>query len=140
MSNETVVVVSDQCDESKCVSYNKPKGNTSSCTCYANSDWFPMACADGYMPRIVDGVPIIRHKLQMGTFVVKNDVLYTYFTCCPPDLPTKVNVTRHCSNPTTTFSQDTVRDSNNNNNDDSSSSSSSQMIHVSCPLMVRRVN
>ena len=129
-NNETVTVLlvvssSDQCDESKCVSYIDLNGsNTTSYECYANSAWIHMACSDGYTPRIVDSVPVIIDTMRMGTYTVP-DVPYNYFTCCPPDLPKKVNVTRHCSNPTTSFYQGTDGDNNNNSSSNSSSSSSS---------------
>lgn len=83
------------CDESKCISYADTAYDvygSYSFTCYYNDDLdYPMMCANGYAPRIVDTEPIIQGKLRL---------FYQYFTCCPPDLDLNlnINVTRHCSN------------------------------------------
>ena len=49
-----------RCDESKCVSYalsNGPYGYYF--TCYSDNLYYPMQCALGYTPRIVNAEPIL---------------------------------------------------------------------------------
>jgi len=102
MSNEFSVVTSNNvsdvaaadgygCDESKCVSqgpswlfFDTPL------TCYANDDWYPMACADGYQPRAIVGVGVDNsnneptivwsQKYKYGTTKYP-PMPFHYFTC-----------------------------------------------------------
>lgn len=105
MSNESrvVVVSDDDCDESKCVTWN---GKSVSdpfdpfpFTCYSNDGVFPMACTNGYKPQIVANEPTILREVKM---MVYDKFPQQYFTCCPPDLSSNVNVSRHCSDPNST--------------------------------------
>jgi len=83
----------DGCDESKCVSKSLSENFINSFTCYSNDNindygtwnYSPMMCADGYKPRSVESEPTVSD--------------YQYFTCCPPELSAKINVSRHCSDP-----------------------------------------
>ena len=115
MSNETLAAVirssDDGCDESKCVSrglasylgslYDTPL------TCYADNYLFPMACSDGYKPHIIDSEPVIWNELKWGTRSHPT-VPFNYFTCCQPDLPPDLNVTRHCDNSTSVSNGDAM--------------------------------
>lgn len=47
----------DVCDESKCVSIGLSAGNKNTFTCYGDDgEYYPMICADGYEPRVVESV------------------------------------------------------------------------------------
>lgn len=99
MSNESSIVVDDGCDESKCVTW---KGisflelfDNSLFTCYSYENVFPMACIDGYKPRIVKDEPTRLAPLKFGVY--DGNYSHQYFTCCRPDLPADTNVTRHCT-------------------------------------------
>jgi len=78
----------DECDESKCVSGDLGYHHNYSFTCYGNELFKPLMCADGYQPRIVESEPLLYEELP-----------YTYFTCCPPDISTEIQIARNCSNP-----------------------------------------
>ena len=64
-------------------------------TCYfIDKNNFPMMCADGYQPQIIENEPEVYDEFW--------DITAYYFTCCPPiDLLSFANTSRHCSNPTT---------------------------------------
>lgn len=90
------------CDESKCVSRGRSDLHDGSFTCYGDiygGAVFPMVCADGFVPQIVEDEPTAIHTAWWGQVPV------AYFTCCPPDyLPsntTEADVTRQCSDPIT---------------------------------------
>jgi hypothetical protein len=94
------------CDESKCVSTGLEWLFNESFTCYTGgvSYWKPMMCADGYMPRIVENETDAYYYNNSGSS-------YQYFTCCPPNVPSDADVSRHCSNST---SINVWEDPNNN--------------------------
>jgi hypothetical protein len=88
------------CDESKCLSNGLP-WTFNSFTCYTDgSDWYPMMCADGFKPQIVEN----------ETTVDNCGYDFQYFTCCPPNLSPDTDVGRHCSNPIgyDSFNNDTM--------------------------------
>lgn len=83
------------CDESKCVSRGRSHLFEDSFTCYGDEDgrFYPMMCADGFLPVIVEDQP---------SYIVENEkgATLSYFTCCPPSLIFS-KATRHCSDPIT---------------------------------------
>lgn len=91
--------VLNTCDESKCVSTGMSRGP--SFTCYGDLDgiFFPMMCADGFVPEVVEDEPpqIVDNGDGSG------GIALWYFTCCPPyDLSSNTtDATRHCSDPIT---------------------------------------
>lgn len=95
------------CDESKCVAHDLDDLFGYSSTCYADGIFNPLMCTHGYIPRIVNTEPIIIH-----TIFPQNDaalIPYQYYTWCPPDLPlNNVNVSRHCSNSSSTIDNITI--------------------------------
>ena len=108
-----------RCDESKCVSYALSNGLYGYYfTCYSDN-LYPMQCAHGYTPRIVDAEPILTlfSGGQLGSTAEiwgtgsHKLVPYQYYTCCPPDLPpNNFTVSRHCSNSLSI----SINDANNN--------------------------
>ena len=113
---QDVVSDDDGCDESKCVSkglsydlYNN------SFTCYSNDNgykgwayfledyYYPMMCADGYKPRIVESEQNVLDGWERTN---------QYFTCCPPGLSTETNISRHCSDPIVNFIEPYIDDYN----------------------------
>ena len=85
------------CDESLCISagHRTNFNDALSFTCYSDSSSdLPMMCADGYIPQIIQE---------------DDSDQWNYFTCCPPNLSSYVNITRHCSDPI-------IRDKESNNN------------------------
>ena len=64
---------------------------------------FPMMCADGYQPRVIDTEPPVLYTTPPWmSWKDRADVLSRYYTCCPPDLSADTTaVTRDCSDPTT---------------------------------------
>jgi hypothetical protein len=91
---DQIIHINNGCDESKCVTRSWSPFNYSF-TCYTDGDRDPMMCADGYKPRIVDMEPLIYYEEWYG-----DDITYQYFSCCPPNLSSDVDVSRHCSNST----------------------------------------
>ena len=95
---------SDYCDESKCVSLGLSE-HWSTFTCFANTEWFPMMCSDGFQPRIVPEEPPLWDNSNVpGMYSTSLPAIgwagpYYYFTCCPPTLPA-LSLQRHCSNAT----------------------------------------
>jgi len=113
---DTVTVTNDGCDESKCVSRGLSLLSNHSFTCYGNGVNFPMMCADGYQPRVIDTEPSILDTTPLEELSEHfpwmyredgGDVLLQYFTCCPPDLSADSTITRRCSDPTTTVDDNT---------------------------------
>jgi hypothetical protein len=92
------------CDESKCVSTSLSLGLFSnSFICYTDgSDRYlhPMMCSDGYKPRLVENEAIVYEPFYFGGSYYNNADRYQYFTCCPPNLSSDADVSRHCSNST----------------------------------------
>ena len=108
-----------QCDESKCVSFGGWKNVSllpglpfvNPFTCYGDDGgWYPRACADGYVPVVVDDEPDIRSADWDGNSDEQHAVPVSYFTCCPPPLTERtaasdtndnntVVVVRRCSDP-----------------------------------------
>ena len=99
------------CDESKCVSLGLSWNFNESFTCYTDDDLFPMMCADGYQPRVVDSVSPVLETVDPIWLIgwwfdshspnseTGNPFLFRYYTCCPPDLPFEIEGSRHCSDP-----------------------------------------
>lgn len=112
----------DDCDESKCVSTGMSGDFNSSFTCFTDGRYDPMMCADGYKPRIVEKEPtVLDNLLSMDDDRYDQfDVSYQYFTCCPPRLSAKTNISRRCSNPTTNFYGSIVANTNNNKSNSTS--------------------
>uniref|UniRef100_A0A7S4ENL7 G-protein coupled receptors family 1 profile domain-containing protein n=1 Tax=Pseudo-nitzschia australis TaxID=44445 RepID=A0A7S4ENL7_9STRA len=127
-NNETFVVdAAALCDESKCVSTGlSAAAFNNSFTCYGDEtgEFYPMMCADGYLPQIVDSEsPVFdRFPLLLDSIIVRKEggcdeektksgngdncnrnesVELRYFTCCPPDRKLSENLQRHCSDPIT---------------------------------------
>ena len=89
-----------RCDESKCVSKGNSDLYNGSFTCYGEEgNHYPMMCADGFVPVVVEDEP---------PFIGSGDISLQYFTCCPPDHPPP-QATRHCSDPIS-FDAETVED------------------------------
>jgi len=106
------VMADARCDESKCVSYGL-RGASNSFTCYSDGFFFPMMCAHGYTPRIVDAEPILtllvpqRGTISKTTTTMNHPVPYQYYTCCPPGItPNNFTVSRHCSNSSSIITND----------------------------------
>jgi hypothetical protein len=99
---EEVVADDSICDESKCVSYGLYNHFNYSFSCYGDNIYYPFVCADGYIPRVVNTEPtLVAWNDFAYTFTEDKNLIYQYYTCCPPDLPINTtNVTRHCSNST----------------------------------------
>lgn len=102
------------CDESKCVSKGNSVAFNDSFTCYGDGMFYPMMCADGYLPVTVDDEPpLVVSDKYFG------QVSLSYFTCCPPDNVYAVSnatttsdvVIRHCSDPITA-DRDSLEDEN----------------------------
>jgi len=101
--------VSDGCDESKCVSTGLSKYSNYSFTCYGDGEYYPMMCADGYQPRVVENETLGLDSYPSWVYGQDSgEIIIPYFTCCPPDLSSETNINRHCSNPYATA------DENNN--------------------------
>eukprot|EP00531_Pseudo-nitzschia_arenysensis_P014272 CAMPEP_0116127054 /NCGR_PEP_ID=MMETSP0329-20121206/6644_1 /TAXON_ID=697910 /ORGANISM="Pseudo-nitzschia arenysensis, Strain B593" /LENGTH=648 /DNA_ID=CAMNT_0003621145 /DNA_START=135 /DNA_END=2081 /DNA_ORIENTATION=+ len=86
------------CDESKCVSKGRANLYNDSNMCYGDDGtFFPMMCADGFLPVVVENEPPSVHSSWYG------DIPVSYFTCCPPSeiMPNATAVTRQCSDPIT---------------------------------------
>lgn len=84
------------CDESKCVSKGRANLFNDSNTCYGDDGtFFPMMCADGFLPVIVEDEPPSIDSSWYG------DIPVSYFTCCPPYEITSnsTSFTRQCSDP-----------------------------------------
>ncbi len=102
---KTVVIHYDdnqgRCDESKCVSKGVGYLYDDSNTCYGDlyGAVFPVMCADGFLPMVVDDEPSVTHTSWWGSVPV------SYFTCCPPNekVSNETVVTRRCSDPITGF-------------------------------------
>jgi len=98
MDQEEATTMSlDACDESKCVSRGRSDLFDGSFTCYGDDDIFPMMCADGFLPVIVNNEATFEVDIS-GKF----DVTLNYFTCCPPNEATELtseDSTRQCSDP-----------------------------------------
>jgi len=91
------------CDESKCVSRGRSSLYNYSFTCYGDDGTFyPLMCADGFLPMIAEDEPPYIAAAWWG---INSTV--SYFSCCPPQHTTPnttaidVTVTRHCSDPIT---------------------------------------
>jgi hypothetical protein len=96
MTSEVMASSDARCDESKCVSYLFTDASRYSFTCYSDNLLYPMQCAHGYTPRIVDAEPNLTLPVP-----------YQYYTCCPPDLPpNNFTLSRHCSNSSSIFIND----------------------------------
>jgi len=92
--------MSNACDESKCVSKGLSEIVNDTFTCYGdNGAFYPMMCADGFLPKVVEDEPPYIEKGVDGA----QDTFLRYFTCCPPDriLPQPLDATRHCNDPVT---------------------------------------
>ena len=74
---EVIAVYDDGCDESKCVTRGFYQKFDNSFTCY--TDKYPMMCADGYQPHIVENEDTLIYRYYDET------TIYYYFTCCPPN-------------------------------------------------------
>ena len=87
------------CDESKCVSTGMGRDFNLSFTCYTDDDdyYYPMMCADGFKPRVVESEPPAFSDMSNDDYWASKS--YQYFTCCPPKLSAETNVNRHCSDP-----------------------------------------
>jgi hypothetical protein len=78
------------CDESKCVSTGLSYHLFNySFTCYADGGRFPMMCADGYTPRVVDAESPVLDDFYPDVRP------YKYFACCPPNISSKASPSRH---------------------------------------------
>lgn len=95
----------DGCDESKCVSYGLAILSKYSYTCYADGYYNPMACDDGYQPRIVESESLLSDLWGINH----------YFTCCPPEWSAETNVSRHCSDPAAIIYEAIGEETNINN-------------------------
>lgn len=98
--NPEMIQYGDACDESKCVSKGMSYLYEDSFTCFGNDGiLFPMMCADGFLPVIVEDEPPQMHTTWWGPTQV------SYFTCCPPQQlssnTTDDAVSRQCSDPIT---------------------------------------
>jgi hypothetical protein len=89
------------CDENKCVSKGMSNLHNGSFTCYGDDGTFyPMMCADGFLPVIAEDEP----PIVAADFDGSGDMFLTYFTCCPPyhlSSEATTDATRHCSDPIT---------------------------------------
>jgi len=103
------------CDESKCVSRGMSNFYNGSFTCYGDDgSFYPMMCADGFLPVMVDDEPFNAVVDENGG----GKISVGYFTCCPPyesnepydlvlltsnstDAYNATDVTRRCSDPIT---------------------------------------
>jgi len=96
---------SNTCDESKCVSRGRSQFHKGVFTCYGNDavPFFPMMCADGFLPKVIENEPPRMALAPDGS----KEFPVQYFTCCPPDeeeeepqqLLSFDATTRHCSDP-----------------------------------------
>ena len=89
------------CDESRCVSKGRSDVLNGSFTCYGDGGtYFPMACADGFLPAISHG-----ESAAVATVAGEDEAIpLWYFTCCPPYHLTSsfvFDTTRQCSDPIT---------------------------------------
>ncbi len=83
----------DMCDESKCVSRGRSDLFDGAFTCYGDDDIFPMMCANGFLPVVVNNEATFEVDVS-GKF----DVALNYFTCCPPN-ETLALTSKQCSDP-----------------------------------------
>ena len=86
------------CDESLCISNSRTFNGSFSCYTDSSSD-SPMMCADGYIPQIIQkeaSFRIVNHNDDDDKISITD---WDYFTCCPPNMSSDVNITRHCSDP-----------------------------------------
>lgn len=90
------------CDESKCVSKGRSNLHNDSFTCYGDDGTFyPMMCADGYLPLVVED-EIVFSFSDLEDEGGSSDAPLSYFTCCPPQHHAFLNstdVARRCSDP-----------------------------------------
>ncbi len=88
------------CDESKCVSKGRSNFHNDSFTCYGDDGTFyPMMCADGYQPLVIENELDFSSDRSEGS---SSDVPLSYFTCCPPQhllIENSTDVVRQCSDP-----------------------------------------
>ena len=93
------------CDESRCVSSSLSDLFNNSFNCYADGDKFPFMCSDGYKPRIVETEPFLynNNTEDDDNYYTKLLKPFKYYTCCDPNLSPEINVSRHCSDPTTDY-------------------------------------
>lgn len=95
------------CDESKCVSKGRSDLYDDSFTCYGDDGTFyPMMCADGYLPLVIND-----EGYSISNFSEGVDVAVEYFTCCPPQHHLFSNISdsdvaRRCSDPITALEAD----------------------------------
>ena len=69
------------CDDSKCVSKGRSNLHNDSFTCYGDDGTFyPMMCADGYLPLVVEDENDFTSNVTGG---VDASIPVSYFTCCP---------------------------------------------------------
>jgi len=97
------------CDESKCVSKGLSNIFNGSFTCYGDEDgeFYPMMCADGFLPFVVDEDDDETSSPQMKAPTAEgqgsNGLVSSmvYFTCCPPQQHRSATtpVRRRCSDP-----------------------------------------
>jgi hypothetical protein len=121
------------CDESKCV--GRCLSSNGEMTCYADGNYHPYMCSDGYIPILVENEPtVIMKKSDFNYRLVEMDIVCNYYTCCnnkpeeeaESDNKSNLNITRHCSN--SSIGLIIEEESDSDSDSDSGTSPTSMMI------------